>query len=66
MPFHKPLYYFFLYSSYNDYQLLINYFAFLDKGRRGANGPSLPLKSLPTPDLPDALLLLSACFFAGT
>jgi len=35
---------------------------FFDKGRQGADGPFLPLKSLPTPKLPDALLPCGDCF----
>jgi len=38
---------------------------FFDKGRQEAKGPSLPLKSLPTPKLPDALLPRSAGFSAA-
>jgi len=49
------LIYYFIYFAWVKY--------FFDKGRRGAKGPSLPLKSLPTPDSPDALFLLSAGFY---
>jgi len=40
-------------------------FCFFDKGRPGAKGPCLPLKSLPTPDPPDALFIGIAGFYAG-
>jgi len=43
----------------------MHFFIFFDKGRLEAKGPYLPLKTLPTPESPDALLMLSACFSAG-